>query len=103
MCTELTLTSTAGGVKRTALSSPHYARDSDLNLIAREGIVAPQGAVVSFGQPDANGDVVIDISNPEPTTPPVVQTTTAASMTSSIPPNPSTDGSDPNVNLSRLF
>ena len=75
MCTESTLTSMADGVKRSALSSPHYARDGDLDLSARTLIVAPQGAVVSFGQPDANGDFVVDISEPTPINFPDVVTT----------------------------
>ncbi|KAH9972669.1 hypothetical protein BJV74DRAFT_864859 [Russula compacta] len=66
---QLALTSTAGGATRTAL--PLYARDSDLDLIGRDVIVAQQGAAVSFGQPDANGNVPVDISTPDPTTPPI--------------------------------
>ncbi|KAH9980724.1 hypothetical protein BJV74DRAFT_855479, partial [Russula compacta] len=68
---QLAVTSTAGGATRTALPSL-YARDSDLDLIGRDVIVAPQGADVSFGQPDANGNVPVDISTPDPTTPPVL-------------------------------
>ncbi|KAH9961474.1 hypothetical protein BJV74DRAFT_799824 [Russula compacta] len=65
---QLAVTSTAGGATMTALPSL-YARDSDLDLIGRDVIVAQQGAAVSFGQPDANGNVPVDISNPDPTTP----------------------------------
>ena len=83
MCTELALTRTASGATRTALSSLH-SQDGDPNIIARDVIVAPQGAAVSFGQPDGNGDIPIDISTPDPTSPPVVQTTTIVNASTSF-------------------
>ena len=76
MCTELALTRMASGATRTALSSLH-SQDGDPNIIARGVIVAPQGAVVSFGQPDGNGDFPIDISTPELTSPLVAITYTS--------------------------
>ena len=62
MCTELAQTSTAGGATRTTPSLG--ARDSDSNLIARQVVVAPQGAAASFGQPDSDGNVSAEVSIP---------------------------------------